>query len=259
MKNNEILGKKNGDASDTSIIQRTLSNIETHLKNERQALYGMFMGTIPGGTCQIHTSDRSYRIDYIIDEKIERFFVDAYPQIVCEGPYRQMMHAYVNEKTSSYKSGRIDIDEGTGEVKIRVESPLVDQPITVNTIKDMEHLSIHICDGLERRLDKMAHGVYFKEDDPELMSAVERKFASLKKSLSPLEDDTDDSIDEFLEMLESDDDDRDGDIVPDDQNNSDESNDDVGDNSNDVGAEEATENGKSFDDLFPEDDPDDDA
>ena len=244
------------------IVKESEHNIRTHLKKERQAFFGMFMGPIPGGTCRIQTSDRSYRVDYIIDERIERFFVDAYPQIVCEKPYRQMMHAYVNEKTSGYKAGRVDIDDDNGEVRVRVEASIVDKPVSVKDIKDMEHLAIHICDGLEKRLDKIAHGVYFKEDDPELMSAAEKKLSSLKKRLAALRDDdedSDDSLEELMKMLESDDDDeQEDDAVADVTDYTDDKDDTTVDNTEEGGITPDESTDKSFDDLFPKDEADDD-
>ena len=170
----------------------------------------MFMGLIPGGFCQIQTFDRSYCINYIIDESIDRFFVDVYPQIICEKPYMHMMHAYVNAKTSGYKAGRIDIDHTTGEVKVRVESSIADKSASVADIKAMESLAILICISHEKRLDKMAHGVYFDEDDPELMSAAERLLNSLEKRRAlhrDAIDESDDSIDELLKLEDSDEDD----------------------------------------------------
>lgn len=244
-----------------TIVKESAHNVRTHLKKERQAFFGMFMGPIPGGTCRIQTSDRSYRVDYIIDEKIERFFVDAYPQIVCEKPYRQMMHAYVNEKTSGYKAGRVDIDDDNGEVRVRVEASIVDKPVSVKDIKDMEHLAIHICDGLEKRLDKMAHGVYFKEDDPELMSTAEKKFASLRKRLTALRDDdedSDDSLEELMKMLESDDEEQEDDAVADVTDYTDDKDDTTVDNTEEGGITPDESTDKSFDDLFPKDEADDD-
>ena len=244
-----------------TIIKETESNIKTHLENERTALYGIFMGLIPGGFCRINTSDRSYHVEYIVDEKIKRFFVDAYPQIVCEQPYRHMMHAYVNEKTSGYKSGRVDIDDDNGEVRVRVEASIVDKPVSVKDIKDMEHLVIRICDSIEKRLDKMAHGVYFKEDDPDLMSAAEKKFASLKKRLSTLHDDEDSeaSLEDLMNMLESDDDDENSDdALADVTDNTDDNDGTAEDNTEEGGDEPDKSTDKSFDDLFPKDETDDD-
>lgn len=244
------------------IIKESERNVRTHLKKERQAFFGIFMGPIPGGTCRIQTSDRSYRVDYIIDEKIERFFVDAYPQIVCEKPYRQMMHAYVNEKTSGYKSGRVDIDDDNGEVRIRVEASIVDKPVSVKDIKDMEHLAIHICDGLEKRLDKMAHGVYFKEDDPNLMSATEKKLAELKNKLAALsdDDDFDASLEEIAKMMDSDNDEEmEDDTVPSDETYDDDDEDDAAEDIAEEGEGEANAStDENFDDLFPGNETDDD-
>ena len=245
-----------------TIVKESERNVRAHLKKERQAFFGMFMGPIPGGTCRIQPSDRSYRVDYIIDEKIERFYVDVYPQIVCEKPYRHTMHSYVNQKTSGYKSGRVDIDDDNGEVRIRVEASIVDKPVSVKDIKDMEHLAIHICDELEKRLDKMAHGVYFKEDDPDLMSAAEKKLAELKNKLSALDDDEDfeASLEEIAKMMDSDNDEE----TEDDSAFTDETSDvDDEDDATEKVAEEGGDKSndstdENFDDLFPEDETDND-
>ena len=184
-----------------AIVRESLKSIETHLNNERQAQYGMNQGKILGGFCRVMTRDRSYFIEFIVDDKIERVYVDVYPQIVVEKPYRFMVHAYVNEKTSNYKSGRIDIDDDNGELKVRVEASIVDHAVSVKDIKDMEHLAVQISDGLERRLDKMAHGVPFRDDDPELMSDSEKKMANLKKKLRGGSDSDTEDADPFMEFL----------------------------------------------------------
>lgn len=184
-----------------AIVERSLKSIETYLNKERQAFYGMFQGKIPGGCCRVMTRDRSYFVQFIIDEDIERVFVEVYPQIMVEKPYRYMVHAYVNEQTSTYKSGRVDIDDDNGELKIRVETSIADHAVSVKDIEDMEHLAVHISDGLERRLDKMAHGVPFKDDDPDLMSEREKRMAKIKKKLEGADDDDSSDSDPFMELL----------------------------------------------------------
>ena len=155
-----------------AIVKASLNNIEAYLNKERKAFYGMFQGKILGGFCQIMTPDRSYFVQYIVNDKLERVFVDVYPQIIVEKPYRYEVHAYVNEKTSTYQDGRVDIDKVNGELKIRVATSIVDHAVSEKDIEDMEHLAVQISDGLERRLDKMAHGVRFREDDPEVMGSL---------------------------------------------------------------------------------------
>ena len=184
-----------------AIVQESLKSIEKYLNDERQAFYGMFQGKVPGATCRVMTPDRSYFVQYIVDENIERVYVEVFPQITVEKPYRQMVHAYVNEKTSTYKSGRVDIDDDNGELKIRVETSIADHAVSVKDIKDMEHLAVHVSDGLERRLDKMAHGVYFREDDPDLMSDNEKKMTKLKKKLEGSDASSKGSTDPFMELL----------------------------------------------------------
>ena len=231
------------------IIETTERNVKRHLESKRKAFFGMFLGEVRGGFCKIRTKSRSYHVDYIIDDKMERFFVDAYPQITCEKPYRYMMHAYVNEKTSTFKSGRIDIDEDNGEVKIRIESSFTDQAVSMSDIDDMEHVAIQLFDSLEKRLDRMAHGVYFNDDDPELMGAAERYLFDMKKRLSALDDDSDESFDDLIESLKAgvgkgdgDDDSPSGDAPQD------------GDSG--AGGDGSPKKPGSFDDLFPKDDGD---
>lgn len=184
-----------------AIVERSLRSIETYLNKERQAFYGMFQGKIPGGWCRVMTRDRSYFVQFIIDEDIERVFVEVYPQIMVEKPYRYMVHAYVNEQTSTYKSGRVDIDDDNGELKIRVETSIADHAVTEKDIEDMEHLAVQISDGLERRLDKMAHGVPFKDDDPDLMSEREKRMARMKKKLEGADGEESSDSDHFMELL----------------------------------------------------------
>ena len=203
-------------------VDRSLRSIETYLNKERQAFYGMFQGKIPGGWCRVMTKDRSYFVQFIIDEDIERVFIEVYPQIMVEKPYRYMVHAYVNEQTSTYKSGRVDIDDDNGELRIRVETSIADHAVSEKDIEDMEHLAVHISDGLERRLDKMAHGVPFKDDDPDLMSEREKRMARMKKKLEGAEGEESSDSDPFMELLkrissmsddDSDDDDSDDDDI----------------------------------------------
>ena len=184
-----------------AIVERSLRSIETYLNKERQAFYGMFQGKIPGGWCRVMTKDRSYFIQFIVDEDIERVFIEVYPQIMVEKPYRYMVHAYVNEQTSTYKSGRVDIDDDNGELRIRVETSIADHAVSEKDIEDMEHLAVHISDGLERRLDKMAHGVPFKDDDPDLMSEREKRMARMKKKLEGADCDESSDSDPFMELL----------------------------------------------------------
>ena len=184
-----------------AIVKKSLNSIEAYLNNERKAFYGMFQGKVPGGYCRVMTHDRSYFVQFIIDEDIERVFVEVYPQIMVEKPYRYMVHAYVNEQTSTYKSGRVDIDDDNGELRIRVETSIADHAVSEKDIEDMEHLAVHISDGLERRLDKMAHGVLFKDDDPDLMSEREKRMARIKKKLEGADDDESFDSNPFLELL----------------------------------------------------------
>lgn len=184
-----------------AIVKKSLNSIEAYLNKERKAFYGMFQGKVSGGYCRIMTRDRSYFVQFIIDEDIERVFVEVYPQITVEKAYRYMVHAYVNEKTSTFKAGRVDIDDDNGELKIRVETSIADHAVSEKDIEDMEHLAVHISDGLERRLDKMSHGVPFKEDDPELMSEREKQMNRMKKKLEGSGDDDSSESDPFLELL----------------------------------------------------------
>ena len=192
-----------------AIVMETVNNIENHLKKERKLNYGMLMGVKPGGFSRIVTQDRCYHVFYSADESKERVFVDVYPGITIEKAYRQMAHSYINEKTSGFKAGRVDIDEDTGEVRIRVETSIVSNPATVKDIRDMEHLAIHISDSFERKLDKLGHGVYFKDDDPDLMSASEKKMELLKKKLAQIsgKQSSSMSLSDMLRVLESDNDD----------------------------------------------------
>ena len=182
-----------------TIARESLNNIESYLNKERKAFYGMFQGKIPGGYCRIMTPDRSYFIHYIVNEKLERVFVDVYPQIIVEKSHRYEVHAYVNEKTSTYQDGRVDIDNENGELKIRVATSIVDHAVSEKDIEDMEHLAVRISDGLERRLDKMAHGVRFKEDDPDVMGECEKIMN--RKKLEDFDDDDDSEEDPFFELL----------------------------------------------------------
>ena len=168
----------------SAITNEVLRNIELHLEVNRKAYYGTFKGDVLGAFCYLPTKTRAYFIQYIIDENIGRFFLDVYPQIVCEKPYYYMLSAYVNEKTSGYKSGRIDIDETNGEVKVRMESPIVGSAVTREDIKDMETIAISICDHIEKRLDKLAHGVYFKENDEDVMGEREKWLEEMMSDIS---------------------------------------------------------------------------
>ena len=118
-------------------------------------------------------------------------------QIIVEKSHRYEVHAYVNEKTSTYQDGRVDIDNENGELKIRVATSIVDHAVSEKDIEDMEHLAVRISDGLERRLDKMAHGVRFKEDDPDVMGECEKIMN--RKKLEDFDDD-DSEEDPFFEL-----------------------------------------------------------
>lgn len=184
-------------------VIESLKNIETYMKKEHKGLGGMMQGNTSGTIAKILTKDRFYFMTIIVDDNLDKVFLDIHPQCVCEEPYRQMVHGYLNAHTSTYKSGRIDIDDDSGEVKIRMETQISDHPVSVADLKDMEHLAVNISDGLERRLDKLCHGVWFNEDNPELMGNMERqrkkmieKLERLKKKTSLFDDDTDDDEDD---------------------------------------------------------------
>lgn len=177
-----------------------VQGIMEHLRSKNRAFFGPLEGKYPGAFCRLAMRDRSYFVMYIVEEDLERVFVDVFPQCICERPYRQMMNAYVNNKTSGYKSGRVDVDDENGEVRIRTETSIVDHAVTAGDIDDMEKLAIHVSDCLERRLDKIAHGVFFNDDDPEVMSEAERRH--LRRQDDDDDDDDDDVDDEsFSDLL----------------------------------------------------------
>ncbi len=196
-----------------TIAQECLNSIENYLSKERMAFYGLFMGVCPGAYCHIMTDERSYFIHYLIDEQLMRVFVDVYPQCICERPYRNMMHTYINRKTSTLKSGRVDIGID-GEIKIRLETSITDHPISGKDINDMENLAIQISNSIEKKIDRIAHGCYFEEDDFDIVSNIKK---AIKKtngtddsdgiySIDDIYDAEDDEYDEafreFMEMYE---------------------------------------------------------
>lgn len=195
-------------------VTESLKNIEAFMRKEHKGLWGMMQGSKPGAIAKILTQDRFYFMMVEVDEDLDKIFLDIHPQCVCEKPYRQMLHGYVNERTSTYKSGRIDVDENSGEVKIRIETQISDHQVSVKDLQDMEHLAVHISDGIERRLDKLCHGVWFSEDDPELVGGMERQrkklMEKLNKRISHLEDDdaSDDEDGEDLSDIDLEDDDK---------------------------------------------------
>lgn len=188
-----------------STVIESLENIETFMKNEHNGFWGMMRGNTPGAIAKILTKDRFYFLTIIVDDNLDKVFLDVHPQCVCEKPYRQTVHGYINSHTSTYKSGRIDIDNDSGEVKIRVETQISDHPVSSADLKDMELLAIHISDRIERRLDKLCHGVWFSEDDPDVMGGLERQHKKmidkLKKDVSHFDNksDDDDLIDADLD------------------------------------------------------------
>ena len=148
------------------VKEKTLENIETYLKENYSEVYGMFQGRIMGGFAHVRTEKSAFFMELILDTKIERFYLDIYPPIRVEKPFRQMVHAYINEKTSTFKSGRIDIDPVNGEVKIRLVGPVVDTPISVETIDDIVSLGLYIAFGKHiNDVEKLAHGLFPSEEE----------------------------------------------------------------------------------------------
>lgn len=186
-------------------VTESLNNIETFMKKEHKGLWGMMQGEKPGAIAKILTLDRFYFMMIEVDENLDKVFLDIHPQCVCEKPYRQMANSFINAHTSTYKSGRIDVDESSGEVKIRIETQISDHPVSVQDLNDMEHLAVNISDGIERKLDKLCHGVWFDENDPELMGSMERKrkriMDGLKNALAHNDNDSDDDDDDDNEAL----------------------------------------------------------
>ncbi len=184
--------------------------LEKHLRKNRAGFYGMYMGAVAGGFCQVRINSHPYCVSYIIDEGLERFFVDVYPSVICEKPYRQMLHAYVNAKSSNLRSGRIDVDNDTGEVRVRTETSIVSRPVSEKDIFDMELLAIKICEDIQPKIEKLAHGVWFEEDDSDSNDDRKKRLAKLLAEAEARASDDDDGdaedIDDIVEFDDGDDD-----------------------------------------------------
>ena len=155
--------------------QKSAVNLDIHLKKEDRAVSGMFLGKKPGGFSKINTSFRSYFVIYTIDDHMERFYIDVYPQCVCEKPYINMVNSFLNSRSSSYRSGRINVCPQNGEVSVRVETAIVSHAVTPEDIDDLERLAIHVASSVEKYLDKLCHGIYIDLNDPDLKSEYEKK------------------------------------------------------------------------------------
>ncbi len=223
------------------IVKECIDNIDAYLNAERDMFYGLFKGNYPGGFSHVIIKERAYFVHFLVDEYFERMFVDVYPQCICEKPYLNMMHAYVNKKTSSIKAGRIDIAMN-GQVKIRIETSIVERAASIKDIKDMEGLAIQISQSVEKRLDRIAHGVLFREDDPDVMSDIEKEEFSLSK------------ISEFDDDFDDDSDDEDSNDEVDDVSSSNEDNKSEENTDGESSKDERKPPNKSFEELFPEDD-----
>ena len=184
--------------------QQTLDNIEKYLRKERNAFWGPLQGRVPGFYSRFVTEQRGFFVHYIAKEGIDRLFIDVFPQCVCEPKYRQAVNAYLNSKTSTLNSGRIDLNPDNGEINVRVETVMLDQAPSVAAIEDMEMLALRLADRFCRKIDRLCHGAEFDDEDPELMSAPDRKRyeeeqrkknASAKKKDAEDEDEEDDEDD----------------------------------------------------------------
>ena len=87
-----------------AIVKKSLNSIEAYLNKERKAFYGMFQGKVPGGYCRIMTRARSYFVQFIIDEDIERVDkVRLLPNLLNEYPkvsYENYETTYENLSTN---------------------------------------------------------------------------------------------------------------------------------------------------------------
>lgn len=253
------------------IFSDTLRALENYLRKEDRVYWGMLSGKVKGAISRILTEDRYYFVRYTVDDDMERFYVSIYPQIICEKHYLRMLHAYVNSKTSDYKSGRVDVDNITGEVKIVAESSIVSHPITESEIDDLEHLAVHIAEELNMRLSRLAHGILIDESDPEIWGPAERKMDELKKKAKSENDENKGIFSGLFDFDALDDDDgpktlpgvEDGGEDSSEKKTDDGKDSDVSETSEDkkdAGTDADTDAdkpaAKSFDELFPDDDDD---
>ena len=141
------------------IFSDTLKALENYLRKEDRVYWGMLSGKVKGAISRILTEDRYYFVRYTVDDDMERFYVSIYPQIIAEKHYLRMLHAYVNSKTSDYKSGRVDVDNSTGEVKIVAESSIVSHPITESEIvrpeSDVHDFYRNVCAAIDGKAEQI--------------------------------------------------------------------------------------------------------
>ena len=151
----------------TNIIEESRFNVMGHLENERRGYYGALRGLVKGAFCRLKTRVSQYFVEYVVDDGVDRVFVDVYFPTKCELPYIHALRAFVNEKTSECRSGRIVIDPDLGTVKVRMETSIAERPVTEGDVRSMESMAIGIADSLFKRIDKIAHGIYFSEAEIE--------------------------------------------------------------------------------------------
>lgn len=165
------------------ILRACKNNLQAYLKNKQRA--GIFTTkNLHGGFRFILTEDREYICEYTIDADIERFLLDLYPQIVCPQQHLNTTHMYVNRASSSWKSGRVDIDDSSGTIKIHTETSIVDCAVSIDVIEDLEKQAVMLSDSIEKRLEKLVNGLTFSEDDPDVLGSIETRLREIGKKIA---------------------------------------------------------------------------
>ena len=141
-------------------VRDSVNNIGKYLANTKCICYGKLTGGKHGWYRKVIYNSRPYFVCYTVDAQLEWVYVDIYLSCMCGAPYRRQLMSYAVQKTSYLHKGRIDVDDGNGEVFIRMTTSINSRAVTCNEIRALERVGIvEIADKYFDEISDIANGI----------------------------------------------------------------------------------------------------
>ncbi|MBR4514290.1 MAG: hypothetical protein IKO61_05340 [Lachnospiraceae bacterium] len=163
----------------------TNKNIEKYLANDEaihRYYYAPTSGKRGGWVTAFGYPDRTYNVQFVVDEVPEVVYIEMMIGITCPKPYRGMLCERICEINAYLKSGNIRLEKN-GSVYIHISQFFKDNPIEIETIREMEHCCIGIAQEYADDLQAIAGGRFPEEkEENESLKELLRK---MKRSGKP--------------------------------------------------------------------------
>lgn len=144
--------------------QQTMRNLTSFLKMQDRPFYGFLNGRKKGAFSFLYKNNRQFLILYHIEGRVQRLCIDVYPKCICEAPYRNLVHSYLDHLHTNHSPARVIIDNETGEILIRSEIIIDSYPAAIRDIERVEKDASNLASALVGKLDKLCHGTYVDFD-----------------------------------------------------------------------------------------------